>query len=181
MTPKQRMLAVMKGEKPDEVPFVEYAGMIPRGAEEIWRHVDIKDVGGLAWVGAWDTETPNCRMESVETEEDGQDVIRGEMGTGPVFMPLLSVREEHVRRIGASLSDLVGCAAYGHSRGAFINGACPRICRICILSPYIRYALHFLLSLSFSLDYAVNDRAGGRVLTINGGQLAVVASRFPCR
>ncbi len=56
------------------------------------------------------------------------------MGTGPVFMPLLSVREEHIRRIGASLSDLVGCAAYGHSRGAFINGACP-------LSPFSRFRL----------------------------------------
>ena len=63
------------------------------------------------------------------------------MGTGPVFMSSLSVREEHVRRIGASLSDLVGCAAYGHSRGAFINGACPR------LSPFVALAgcLLFLL------------------------------------
>ena len=47
--------------------------------------------------------------------------------TGPVFMPLLSVRKEHVRRIAALLSDLVGCAAYRHSRRPFINGACPRL------------------------------------------------------
>ncbi len=81
MTPKQRMLAVMNGDRPDEIPFVEYVGMIPRGAEEIWRHVDIKDVGGLAWVGAWDTDAPNCKLESVETEEDGQDVIRSSLVT----------------------------------------------------------------------------------------------------
>ena len=81
MTPKQRMLAVMAGETPDEVPFVEYFGMIPRGAKELWRHVDIKDVGGLVWVGAWDTETPHCTMDSVTTEEDGLDVTRTSIAT----------------------------------------------------------------------------------------------------
>ena len=41
-------------------------------------------------------------------------------------------RKEHVRRIGASLSDLVGWAAHGHLRGAFKNGLSPFV-----LSPFV--------------------------------------------
>lgn len=113
MTPKQRMLAVMKGDKPDEVPFVEYVGMIPRGAEEIWRHVDIKDVGGLAWVGAWDTDAPNCKLESVETEEDGLQVTRSSLVTPEGTLTEVKVRGVVLRkRMVADIEDYHVLLAY---------------------------------------------------------------------
>lgn len=75
MTPRERVLAVLRGEKPDKVPFTIYENKIPQCAVE--RRLRNE---GLCIVNrkqaAVVAETPNCIQETYTWREDGQPRTR---------------------------------------------------------------------------------------------------------
>jgi len=75
MTPRQRVLAVLRGERPDKVPFTIYECMIPQCAVE--RRLRNE---GLCIVNRRHNplacETPNCIEESCRYTENGRPRVR---------------------------------------------------------------------------------------------------------
>lgn len=75
MTPRERVLAVMRGEEPDKIPLTMYENMIPQCAVERRLRDD-----GLCIVNrrvaACIRETPNCVTESHRYTEDGSPRVR---------------------------------------------------------------------------------------------------------
>ena len=74
MTMRQRMLAVVRGEPHDRVPFVSYRGMAPW--EDAWKLIGRNNLGVLAWTPACDSQTPNCRREVEQFELNGRTARR---------------------------------------------------------------------------------------------------------
>ena len=75
MTMRERMLAVVRGEEHDRVPFVQYSGTgAPDG--EAWALVGRENMGLLRWshIAQWDH--PHCRFESEEMLLDGRPGVR---------------------------------------------------------------------------------------------------------
>ncbi|MBN1807705.1 MAG: hypothetical protein JW909_01465 [Planctomycetes bacterium] len=80
MTMKQRMLAVVRGEHVDRVPFVQYSGLAaPDG--EIWNAVGRGDMGLLKWTSAHKVHRPRCSIESAEFQQDGLRGVRSVLHT----------------------------------------------------------------------------------------------------
>ncbi len=74
MTMRQRMLAVLKGEPHDRVPFVSYRGMAPW--EDAWKLIGRNNLGMLAWTPACNSHTPNCRSEAEQVQLDNGKTAR---------------------------------------------------------------------------------------------------------
>lgn len=71
MTMRERMLAVIRGEEHDRVPFVQYSGLAGPN-EDIWKEIGRENMGLLKWVSPFRIEHPNCRIEWEEFESDGR-------------------------------------------------------------------------------------------------------------
>jgi hypothetical protein len=75
MTPRQRVLAVLRGERPDRVPFTVYECMIPQCAVE--RRLRSE---GLCIVNrryrVYAEETPRCERRTIRYSEGGRDLVR---------------------------------------------------------------------------------------------------------
>ena len=71
MTMRERMLAVLRGEGHDRVPFVQYSGLAAPNAEA-WAALGRGRMGLLQWTGVHRVETPHCARESEDFERDGQ-------------------------------------------------------------------------------------------------------------
>jgi len=91
MNMKQRMMLVIRGEKPDRVPFVQYSN-IAGPNEDIWKQIGKENMGLLRWCNVYRFETPNCRFEHEELLRDGQRVWRNTLVT-----PEGEITEERVR------------------------------------------------------------------------------------
>ncbi len=80
MTPKQRMVNLIRGEELDELPLVAYHWMVPDA--EARQLLGENSFGVLGWRGAYETETPNCtRREEPFTTDDGREGTRKFIGT----------------------------------------------------------------------------------------------------
>ena len=75
MTPRERVLAVLHGERPDKVPFTIYESKIPQCAVE--RRLRNE---GLCIVNrrhrGWVDETPHCTWETLRCAENGRPRVR---------------------------------------------------------------------------------------------------------
>ena len=75
MTPRERVLAVLNGKRPDKIPFTIYENKIPQCSVER----DLRN-DGLCLVNrdvpAFKIETPNCVMEEFSYTEGGRRRIR---------------------------------------------------------------------------------------------------------
>jgi len=67
---KERMLAVVRGEAIDRVPFIQYDG-ISGSNSEIWKQIGRENMGLLRWCGLHRFEHPNCRFETERIAKDG--------------------------------------------------------------------------------------------------------------
>ena len=70
MTVRQRILAALRGEMPDQIPLTVYPSMVPRGQAER----ELRERGlGFAWrASVLDCETPHVEHERREYTENGQ-------------------------------------------------------------------------------------------------------------
>ncbi|MCC6446535.1 MAG: hypothetical protein IT210_24165 [Armatimonadetes bacterium] len=64
-TMRERMLAVVRGDPVDRVPFVQYDNNAAPN-EEIWREIGRENMGLLRWCAAHRYDHPNCRFEYEE-------------------------------------------------------------------------------------------------------------------
>jgi hypothetical protein len=69
MTSKERMLAIIKGNSVDRVPFVQYDWMAPNN--EVSDLVGRNNVGILGWREACSSVADKCAMESREFDKNG--------------------------------------------------------------------------------------------------------------
>jgi len=69
MTVRQRIVAALRGEPVDRVPFTAYAGMIPAGDAE--RRLRALGLGTCNRVGLVKSSTPNVSVDPVEYEAQG--------------------------------------------------------------------------------------------------------------
>ena len=75
MTPKQRMVNLIRGEELDQLPFVSYHWMVPDA--EVRELLGEDSYGVLGWRNAFETETPNCTLREVPfTTDDGREGTR---------------------------------------------------------------------------------------------------------
>jgi len=90
MTMRDRMLAVVRGEEHDRVPFVQYSG---NGApdDEAWSLLGRDHMGILLWQAIYWWEHPNCRIVSEEVSFDGR---RGVLRT--MHTPAGTLTEERI-------------------------------------------------------------------------------------
>ncbi len=75
MTPRERVLAVLRGEKPDKVPFTIYECMIPQCAVERRLRAEGMCIVHRR-VSPLKSETPDCRGETFHYVEDGRPRVR---------------------------------------------------------------------------------------------------------
>lgn len=75
MNMKQRMMSVIRGEKPDRVPFVQYSG-IAGPNEEIWKLIGRDNMGLLQWCSAHRFEHKHCRFEQENFTRNDQNCWR---------------------------------------------------------------------------------------------------------
>ncbi len=80
MTMRDRMLAVVRGEEHDRVPFVQYSG---NGApdDEAWALLCRDNMGILRWQSIHWWDYPSCRITSEEAVFDGRPGVRNTMHT----------------------------------------------------------------------------------------------------
>jgi hypothetical protein len=71
MTMRERMLAFLRGEASDRVPFVQYSN-IAAPNEEIWEELGRDRMGILRWTSVHRVDHPNCEFEHEDIEIDGQ-------------------------------------------------------------------------------------------------------------
>lgn len=91
MTMRQRMLAVLRGEPHDRIPFVQYSGLAAPD-DEVWALLGRDRCGLLQWVAAAVVDTPHCRFETEAFQRDGVTGYRRTMHT-----PAGSLTEEKLR------------------------------------------------------------------------------------
>ena len=89
MNNRDRLLAVLRGDQLDRVPFAQYDSMAPN--DEAWSLLGRNNLGLLRWSGIHSIHHPNCRTESVPIERDGH---RGERRT--LHTPAGDLTEEYV-------------------------------------------------------------------------------------
>ncbi len=73
LTMRQRILAVIKGESLDRVPFVQYYELPPQ-PKILWDYVGRDNVGLLRWTLIHRLEHPNCK---IVTEDIARDDLKG--------------------------------------------------------------------------------------------------------
>ena len=79
-TMRERMLALIRGEPMDRVPFVQYSGL-GGPDEEVWAAFGRDSMGTLRWCGPCNTATPNCRTETEEIVLEGAPAWRDTLTT----------------------------------------------------------------------------------------------------
>lgn len=72
MTNRERMLAVIYGERYDQVPFVQYDNLAEDN-EKIWSVIGRENLGLLRWSRIYRFEHPNCYFEVKRIKEDRFD------------------------------------------------------------------------------------------------------------
>ena len=111
---RERMLAVIKGDPVDRVPFVQYDGLAAPN-EEIWDLVGRDNMGVLRWTMPFRREHPNCRSRSEPIEKDGLrgthtviETPRGTMEERRYFEPTYNSgwTDEHFVKAAADLDIL---------------------------------------------------------------------------
>ena len=70
MTMRERILAVIKGGRPDRAPFVQYSDLAAPN-EEIWSEIGRENLGILRWVRIYRLAHPNCGLHTEAIERDG--------------------------------------------------------------------------------------------------------------
>jgi hypothetical protein len=80
MNMRERMLAVIRGEEHDRVPFVQYDGC-GGPTLEVWKKIGADNMGILRWCSAHRFEHPNCRFEREEIAIDGKPGVRNTLIT----------------------------------------------------------------------------------------------------
>jgi len=75
MSMRQRLLAVLRGEPHDRVPFIKYDGLLPN--QEVWDLIGRDRIGLLRWNNPYRIEHPQCRWEETPTERSD---VRGAGG-----------------------------------------------------------------------------------------------------
>jgi len=73
MTMKEKMLAIIRGEKIDTIPFVQYYNINPN--EQAWELVGKENLGLLKWTAVHKIISFDCFFESLDFEKNG---IRGQ-------------------------------------------------------------------------------------------------------
>lgn len=79
MTMRQRLLAVIRGEPHDRVPFIQYDGLIPN--PEVWKLLGQNSIGLLRWCGTSRAETRHTRFEDTPIEKEGRRGVRTTLHT----------------------------------------------------------------------------------------------------
>jgi len=74
------MVAVIRGQPHERVPFVQYSG-IAAPDEEVWAHLGPERMGILQWTAVHRVEHPHCRLVSEDSEADGQRFRRTTLHT----------------------------------------------------------------------------------------------------
>lgn len=69
-TMRERMLAVVRGDPVDRVPFVQYDGTAAPNAD-IWSAIGRDGLGLMRWCAAHRFEYPNCRFEERKIRKEG--------------------------------------------------------------------------------------------------------------
>jgi len=72
---KERMLAVIRGEKIDRVPFVQYYNMVNPN-EDAWNLIGRNNLGLLKWTQVHQFITPDCVSEKIKFERNGIKGVR---------------------------------------------------------------------------------------------------------
>jgi|APSaa5957512622_1039677.scaffolds.fasta_scaffold20286_2 hypothetical protein len=75
MTPRERILAVIRGEMPDRVPFIQYENAAGPNVE-MWEMLGRESMGTLRWTRLHRIEYPNCNRQTEELERDGLRGLR---------------------------------------------------------------------------------------------------------
>jgi len=70
MTMRERMLAFIRGDEVDRVPFVQYDGIVGPN-EEVWDLIGRENVGILRWIRPYELQHPNCRTLTEAISRDG--------------------------------------------------------------------------------------------------------------
>ena len=68
---RERILAVIRGEPVDRVPFVQYDNLAAPNAA-VWDWIGRDEMGVLRWTMPYRIDHPNCRTHTEELELDGQ-------------------------------------------------------------------------------------------------------------
>ena len=74
LTMRERMLAVIKGEQLDLVPFAQFDGLAGPN-EEIWDHIGRGEMGLIRWTRLHRVEHPNCQLREERITRAGVDGI----------------------------------------------------------------------------------------------------------
>jgi hypothetical protein len=80
MTPRERVLAVLRGEEPDRVPFTIYECMIPQCTVERRLRNDGLCIVNRHYEG-YSSHTPNCRRVTRRYREEGRPRVRTTVST----------------------------------------------------------------------------------------------------
>lgn len=92
MNMQERMLAVVRGEWHDRVPFVQYSGITSPDDDAVVRDaVGPENIGFLQWTQAHRADAPNCRFEMERIEANGTPGFRRTLHT-----PVGSLFEERL-------------------------------------------------------------------------------------
>jgi len=85
MTMRERLLALVKGDEVDRVPFVQYDGMLGPN-REVWDLIGRENMGILRWLRPYEVHHPNCRAVTEDIARDGLKGQRTVMETprGPM-------------------------------------------------------------------------------------------------
>jgi hypothetical protein len=75
MTMRERILAVVRDQGPERVPFVNYEGLAAPN-DEVWGLIGRENMGLLRWSAVHRLEHPGCRWESEQCERDGRRALR---------------------------------------------------------------------------------------------------------
>ncbi len=75
MTMRERMLAVLRGEGPDRVPFVQYHNASAPD-NDIWAMIGRENMGILRWIRLHRVEHPNCRTHTQNIAHQGLRGLR---------------------------------------------------------------------------------------------------------
>ncbi|NPV46262.1 MAG: hypothetical protein HPY69_04865 [Armatimonadetes bacterium] len=76
---RDRIIAVIRGDELDRVPFVQYDGMFPN--QEVWDLIGRDNLGLLRWMYVYQLATPNCSGGSEEVQINGKRGVRNTLVT----------------------------------------------------------------------------------------------------
>lgn len=79
MTPKERVLAVLRGNQADRIPFTIYEGLLPRGEKE--RYLRNEGIGLVRHCPVCCEEHPNVEISRKEYRKGEERIIRETMST----------------------------------------------------------------------------------------------------